>query len=199
MSADEVKQNFAAGPQAPSARGEAVAEAKDSLFESHVAPLLAEHCIECHDAAINQGELDLSRKSAALAGGESGKAITPGNAAKSLLWEYVSAGEMPKDRAPLSAEEQSVLRKWIDAGAEWPVEVIDPAIYLNEGHAGEVWVQRLTVPEYVETVRSAVGVDIAKEAREILPPDMRADGFSNTAYNLSIDLKHVEAYSQLAE
>ncbi|HUG68862.1 MAG TPA: DUF1592 domain-containing protein, partial [Pirellulaceae bacterium] len=30
-------------------------------------------------------------------------------------------------------------------------------------------------------------------------PDLRADGFSNTAYNLNIDLKHVEAYSKLAE
>ena len=53
--------------------------------------------------------------------------------------------------------------------------------------------------EYIETVRSAVGVDIAKEARELLPPDLRADGFRNTAYNLNVDLKHVEAYSQLAQ
>ena len=59
--------------------------------------------------------------------------------------------------------------------------------------------QRLTVDEYIETVRSAVGVDIAKEAHELLPPDLRADGFSNTAYNLNVDLKHVEAYAQLAE
>ena len=48
-------------------------------------------------------------------------------------------------------------------------------------------------------MRSAVGVDISKEAREILPPDLRADGFTNTAYNLSVDLEHVEAYSRLAE
>ena len=65
--------------------------------------------------------------------------------------------------------------------------------------AGGIWVQRLTVPEYIETVRSTVGVDIAKEARKILPRDLRADGFSNTAYNLNIDFKHVEAYSRLAE
>ena len=53
--------------------------------------------------------------------------------------------------------------------------------------------------EYIETVRAAVGVDIAKEARQLLPPDIRADGFRNTAYNLNVDLKHVEAYSKLAE
>ena len=66
-----------------------------------------------------------------------------------MLWESVANNEMPKSRPPLSAEEKAILRKWLDDGAVWPVEVIDPAIYLHEGHAGEVWVQRLTVPEYI--------------------------------------------------
>ena len=44
-----------------------------------------------------------------------------------------------------------------------------------------------------------VGVDIGKKTREILPPDLRADGFSNTAYNLGIDFKHVEAFGKLAQ
>lgn len=59
--------------------------------------------------------------------------------------------------------------------------------------------RRLTVPEYVETVRAAVGVDIAKDAARLLPPDVRADGFANTAYNLNVDLGHVEAYARLAQ
>ena len=59
--------------------------------------------------------------------------------------------------------------------------------------------QRLTVDEYIATVQASTGVYIAKEAREMLPRDVRADGFNNTAYNLNVDLKHVEAYSQLAE
>ncbi|HAB12803.1 MAG TPA: hypothetical protein DCE47_14050, partial [Planctomycetaceae bacterium] len=61
-----------------------------------------------------------------------------------------------------------------------------------------IWIQRLTVDEYIETVRSAVGVDISKQARRLLPRDVRADGFSNTAYNLGVDLKHIEAYAKLA-
>ncbi|MCA9147060.1 MAG: DUF1592 domain-containing protein, partial [Planctomycetales bacterium] len=197
----EVQQSFAAGAKAMpgTPMREAVAAGNNDVFDNKVAPLFAKHCLECHDSAIKKGGLDLSRKVAALAGGESGKVITPGKAAESLLWESVESNEMPKDRAPLSANEKVALRKWLDAGADWSVEQIDPAIYLHEGHAGEIWVQRLTVPEYIETVRSTVGVDISKEAREMLPPDLRADGFSNTAYNLNIDLKHVEAYSKLAE
>jgi len=72
-------------------------------------------------------------------------------------------------------------------------------VYAHGGGSQKVFVQRLTVPEYIETVRSTVGVDIAKEAREILPRDLRADGFSNTAYNLNVDLGHIEAYAKLAE
>jgi hypothetical protein len=202
LTKEEVQQNFTSGirsAQPPMSATEIAAQASLKLFDSQVAPLLAKHCLECHDSAIKKGALDLSRKSAALAGGESGKVITAGQATKSLLWESVASDEMPKDRPPLSTDEKAALQQWLDSGALWSVEAIDPAIYLHDGHAGEVWVQRLTVPEYITTVRSAVGVDIAQEAREILPPDMRADGFSNTAYNLNIDLKHVEAYSKLAE
>ena len=61
------------------------------------------------------------------------------------------------------------------------------------------WIRRLTVAEYIATVRAATGVDIAKDARALLPTDLRADGFSNTAYNLNVDLKHINTYAQLAD
>ena len=47
-------------------------------------------------------------------------------------------------------------------------------------------------------MRDTLGVDLEKEAHEILPRDQRADGFSNPAYNLAVDLKHVESYAKLA-
>ena len=102
---------------------------------------------------------------------------------------------MPEDRPPLSPEEKAALKQWIDGGANWTIDFIDPADFEHKTQVGQNFVRRLTVPEYIATVRAATGVDIAAEARELLPPDLRADGFSNTAYNLNIDLKHVEAYS----
>ena len=124
--------------------------------------------------------------------------IVPGKSAESLLWEVVEADDMPNERDPLSAAEKTKLRKWIDDGAVWAGEEIDSLAHTFDRRAAQNWVRRLTVPEYIETVRSLTSVDIAKEAREILPPDIRADGFSNTAYNLSVDLKHIEGYSRLA-
>ncbi|MEX0713100.1 MAG: LamG-like jellyroll fold domain-containing protein [Pirellulales bacterium] len=168
-------------------------------FETQIAPLLARHCLECHASTSKKGGLDLSRKDPALAGGTSGSAIVPGQSAESLLWQYVESDEMPKDRPPLPEREKRLLREWIEAGAAWSLDAIDLPAAPNTRGGGSNWVRRLTVPEYIETVKAAVGVDVGEEARRIFPPDMRADGFSNTAYNLSVDLAHVEAYATLAQ
>lgn len=196
----EIARNYAAGPDGKST-GESLAKIDpgQTLFETKIAPMFANHCLECHDSASKQGLLDLSKKSQAIAGGENGKAFVPGKSADSLLWQMVESDDMPKKRDPLSPEEKTLLKKWIDTGATWSLDTIDPAVYAHGGEARESLIQRLTVQEYINTVRDSVGVDISKEARELLPRDIRADGFSNTAYNLNVDLKHVNAFSQLAE
>ncbi|MEZ6060149.1 MAG: DUF1592 domain-containing protein [Planctomycetaceae bacterium] len=197
---EEVVQNFRAGPDATAVPVQPLArDERAHVFETQVAPLLAKHCLECHDAANRSGGLNLSRQKSALAGGDNGRVIVPGMAASSPLWAAVESESMPLERAPLSSEEKQILRQWIDDGASWTLDTIDPAVYAHDGPAGENWLRRLTIPEYIESVRSTVGVDISKEARELLPPDLRADGFSNTAYNLNVDLKHVDAYGQLAQ
>jgi mono/diheme cytochrome c family protein len=201
LSPTEVNRHFELGRDAPAAPPQLpdMPTLGAKLFETKIAPLLARNCLECHNSASKKGRLDLSRKAAALAGGESGKVIVPGKSAGSLLWVHVESGDMPPEGDPLTADQKTLLRQWIDAGATWSLDAIDPAIYAHDEKDGQTWVRRLTVHEYIETVRSAVGVDISQQARDILPPDVRADGFSNTAYNLIVDLKHVEAYSRLAE
>lgn len=199
----EIEQNYRAGADiaAPSAE-ERLAQQRDRnarLFEMQIAPLLSHHCLECHDAPTKKGGLDMSHKATALAGGESGAVLVAGKPADSRLWRLVESDEMPHDRPALAQSEKASLKQWLEGGAVWSLEEIDPAVYANGDGSQKVFVQRLTVAEYIETVRSAVGVDISKEARELLPRDLRADGFSNTAYNLNVDLAHVEAYARLAE
>ena len=187
------------GRQPPPTSTTYAQDEKSHQFETKIAPLIAKHCLECHDPNTKDGDLNLAHRSKAFLGGDSGEAIVPGNAEESYLWQLVDADEMPQDRPPLTAQEKQLLREWIDSSATWSLEKIDPAVYAHDGGSHEIWLQRLTVDEYIETVRSAVGIDIAKEANELLPPDLRADGFSNTAYNLSVDLEHIEAYAKLAE
>lgn len=203
LSPKEVVQNFRAGASSKLIKVESKEELAASrarhVFETQIAPLFAQNCLDCHDSASKKGRLDLSRKVTAFAGGESGKVIVPGKASKSLLWDQIESGDMPPKGASLTTQQKKKLKEWIDHGAVWSVDVIDPAVYEHDSRAGDVWLQRLTISEYIETVQSAVGIDISKEARALLPPDLRADGFSNTAYNLNVDLKHVEIYARLAE
>lgn len=203
LSIGEIGQHFRAGPGAPGIGPDLITKSDNEvLFETKIAPLIANHCLECHDSANREGKLDLTKKALAFAGGKrDGHGVVAGKAEESAIWKSVFEDEMPEDRDPLSDEEKAALKQWIEGGASWTISQIDPAVYVHGGgdKANKIWVQRLTVPEYIATVKSATGVDIAKEARELLPPELRADGFSNTAYNLNVDLKHVGAYARLAE
>ena len=201
LSVEEVAQHFKVGVNARSTGAQLATRkqsSKEQFFDREIAPLLSRHCLECHDTVNHKGRLDLSKKSTAFATAKKETVIVPGKSAESLLWEVVEADDMPNERDPLSVDEKKLLRKWIDDGAVWAGEEIDPLAHTHDWRVNQNWVRRLTVPEYIETVRSLTGVDIAREARETLPPDIRADGFSNTAYNLTVDLKHIEAYSRLA-
>ncbi len=201
LSQQEVKRNFEAGAGADTSELLAARKREEGgrLFETRVAPLLAKHCLECHDTGNSKGKLDLSRRVAAFAGGSEGPPIVPGKPDESLLWEVVESNDMPKKRTALTAVEKKVLYDWIKAGAPWTLDYVDAATYVHDSHGPENWVRRLTIAEYVATVKTVTGVEIGADARKLLPPDMRADGFSNTSYNLKVDFKHVEAFAKLAE
>ena len=200
LSSVEVMRHFNAGASAEDTPTQQMVQSspQEKFFEQEVAPLIVEHCLECHDTHTAKGDLDLSWKGRALEGGKSGKAIVPGNLDESELWLSVFHDEMPDERELLSDDQKAVLKKWIEDGAVWSMDHIDPVLYqhANQSHAN--WVRRLTVSEYIRTVKTSVGVDISETAHKLLPKDLRADGFSNTAYNLNVDLKHVDAYAQLA-
>ena len=95
----EVSQNYKAGPDGTSASPAELSSAKNiTRFETEIAPLLAKHCLECHDASKKKGKLNLSQRDTALAGGKHGRAVVAGNLEKSLLWESVESDEMPRKR-----------------------------------------------------------------------------------------------------
>jgi hypothetical protein len=170
------------------------ADRSRTLFVNHIEPILARHCLECHDSTTGEGDLDLSHQKTAFRDPD---IISAGHLKKSLVWESVASDEMPEKRPALSSQEKAHLREWIETGAVWANEHIDPAAHLLLTDPKK-FPRRLTLPEYLATVAQTTGIDISQEARELLPPDLRTDGFTNTAYNLGVDLKHVEAHSKLA-
>lgn len=93
-----------------------------ALFAEKVAPLFEKRCLSCHNSEVKKGGLSLATAEEALAGGETGQVIFPGDADSSVLLELVSGDRpaMPKNAPPLSAEEVQLIRRWILEGANWP-------------------------------------------------------------------------------
>ncbi len=108
-----------------------------AFFHEHVKPILIGRCLECHGSE-RRGGLDLRTGTTALRGGESGPALQPGQAEDSLLFEYVASEQMPPD-TPLTAEETAVLRRWIEQGAWFPDEPLDPLAVTTDYRAGYDW------------------------------------------------------------
>ena len=139
-----------------------VASAAPPDFDREVAPLLAAKCLDCHRGAKPKGDLDLSRK-AAVVGDAKGSAVVPGKLADSALWERVAAGEMPPKK-PLSDAEKKLLRDWIEGGAKWGTDPLDPFKFTTSSRAGTDWwalqpVKRPEIPVSRESKTSANPID----------------------------------------
>ena len=111
---------------------------ESNTFNSKVAPLLASKCLECHSGPKSKGGLDLSTKQTAIKGGESGTAFEAGNLDNSLLWQRVLDDEMPP-KHPLSKQEKSILKSWIQSGAKWTMAEIDRFEFTTDSRAGYDW------------------------------------------------------------
>ncbi|MGV3659218.1 MAG: DUF1553 domain-containing protein [Prosthecobacter sp.] len=100
------------------------------LFHEQVAPVLVKNCVECHNDVTTKGGLNMETLASTLKGGDEGPAIIPGKADESPLYRMIvpeSAGEapqMPKKKPALSSGETDLIKRWIDAGAIWPQEIV---------------------------------------------------------------------------
>ncbi len=95
-------------------------------FARDIAPIFEKNCVACHGSEKPQGGLRLDSETGALKGGDSGKAIIPGNSEKSpLVMRLLGVGEdarMPMGADPLPAEQIKLIRAWIDQGVFARVE-----------------------------------------------------------------------------
>ncbi|MCE9563007.1 MAG: DUF1549 domain-containing protein [Planctomycetes bacterium] len=92
-------------------------------FDKDVAPILAARCLDCHSGAKPKGKFDVSRKA---------------NVDANELWKRVAANEMPPKK-PLPEAEAKILKAWIDSGAAWGTDPIDPFRITTINRAGYDW------------------------------------------------------------
>ncbi len=92
-------------------------------FEAEIRPLLQKHCVECHGAKKQKGELRLDARSFAFKGGHGGPAIAPGDKAASLLFKRITSEDddekMPPKGERLSPGEIQKIARWLESGAQW--------------------------------------------------------------------------------
>jgi len=124
-------------------------------FERDIRPLLSGRCYSCHGERKQESGLRLDRREAALAGGDHGPLLQPGQPESSTLIQAVSGrhaevARMPKKGDPLTEDEIGRLRDWIQSGAAWPADTAEAAAGRDpRAHWAFQPVQRPPVPAVV--------------------------------------------------
>ena len=111
-------------PKASAAKTAMAGNAAAVNFEQEILPLLGSRCFSCHSGEKPEAGLILTSRAAMLKGGKSGiAALTPGDAAESLILKHVRgeiAGKlMPPKGSPLAKSEIAAIEAWVASGAPW--------------------------------------------------------------------------------
>ena len=114
-----------AGARAPAQTS--VAQPARVSFATDIFPVLEANCLTCHGATMQLAKLDLRTRESALAGGEHGPAIVPGNAEQSRLFRRIAGTElpaMPMSGEPLTPAQIGAIKTWLDQGAAWEATTV---------------------------------------------------------------------------
>ena len=91
-------------------------------YEKQIVPILKKYCFDCHSGAEAESKFRMDSYSRLLKGGKKGKAILPGDAAKSRLLAMVKGKKKPfmppEDNPKPTAKAIQLIEAWIKAGAK---------------------------------------------------------------------------------
>ena len=151
-------------------------------FTTHVQPLLAARCADCHGGSDPAGGLDVSSWASLLDGSDQGEAFIAFDSANSLMIEL--ATKLPEGNALYEAhrlpeEEVAFLQRWIDQGAEGPDGAspfadVSNRLYVCNQMAGQVSIidlDRLVVARNVSLAE--YGMPMATNPHDV---DVEPDG-----------------------
>jgi hypothetical protein len=160
--------------------------AQSDFFESKIRPILADHCYKCHSTLAEKikGGLQLDSREALLKGGDTGKAIVPGDPEASLLIKAVRYTDpdlqMPKDKK-LDDDQIADLVAWVKMGAPDPRSATaDQRKWTDNKTNHWAWqpIRRVAVPEVSDPGWCQTPVDnfiLAKLDENGLKPNPPAD------------------------
>ncbi len=108
-----------------------LAAAPGPTFEKDVLPIFTAHCFACHGGTSMIG-LDLRTAQSIFKGSHNGPVLLAGDSAESLLYQKVSARQMPPKAFNLDLSEAQIdtIKDWIEAGA--PHEKVQPLLTADQ-------------------------------------------------------------------
>jgi hypothetical protein len=152
----------------------AAAPADAIRYDRDVRPILAENCFACHGPGAQEAGLRLDSAEAATRPLDSGKrAVDPTAAAASELLVRIASADPdlvmppPHSKKTLTAAQQAMLRRWIEAGASYEPHwsfrpVVRPAVPAGPPEIGPI-------DRFLESRLAAEGLPVHPEAdRETL-------------------------------
>ncbi len=147
--------------------------------------LLNTYCVTCHNARLKTGGLELNRSDLKAAGNSVGD--------DAQTWEKVlrklRGHLMPPPGAPQPPQ------KDVASFVTWMENTLDSqaiSAHSKAPKAGYVPIQRLNRTEYAAAVKDLVGVDV--NVKEILPQDIKVEGFDNIAVALTVSPAFLDQY-----
>ncbi|MBL9131916.1 MAG: DUF1592 domain-containing protein, partial [Verrucomicrobiaceae bacterium] len=145
-----------------------------------VAAFLEGHCVECHDADVKKGGLDLASL-----------AFDTKNPVWIKVFERVRDGEMPPKKKPQPETKEKEL--FLAALKEPLLEADQADIAAN----GRVRSRRLTRVEYEHTMHDLLGIDIP--LKTLLPEDRASHGFETVADGQQLSHHQLARYLDVAD
>ena len=95
-----------------------LAAQRPDAVEQSASRIVSQQCLTCHNTEKPSAGLDLTTRESAMAGGQMGQALVPGDPEASLIYSKVADGQMPFGN-PLPPEDREIFRRWVEAGAPW--------------------------------------------------------------------------------
>jgi uncharacterized membrane protein/mono/diheme cytochrome c family protein len=124
-----IRSIFNSAPEKPAEKEVATTEnapvdpEDEPIYPAVIRPVLAQNCVSCHNAEKLKGQLRLDSIEAMKQGGKSGPAMVAGNVAASGIVQRIELPLSdqkhmpPPGKAPLSDDNITILKWWIEAGA----------------------------------------------------------------------------------
>jgi hypothetical protein len=104
------------------------AQAQSTIrFDRDIRPILSNKCFHCHgpNAKDREAKLRLDLKAGALGSRKHGTPFKAGSLKGSLAWKHINSSDPeekmppPEAKKPLTTQEISILKQWIEQGAKW--------------------------------------------------------------------------------